>query len=179
MPLPCTVSVLCCSCYTQSWFGHSEKIEILLFLKLMCVFLQVPKSKAFSPPAAAIKQDSGYNEQLHVMLSNFIHKRRDATDKNRQIPFPGVINWVQIWQFRQLWHLFDMVFMFIKLRVTMHALWMTALSSCQKALETGRAVEEHIIDRSRSLFSGCPLRGWVDWERARKMHFTCFHESYL
>lgn len=51
----------------------------------------------------------------HVTLSNFIHKRRDATDKNRQIPFPGVINWVQIWQFRQLWHLFDMVFMFIKL----------------------------------------------------------------
>lgn len=115
MPLPCTVSVLCCSCYTQSWFGHLEKIEILLFSKLMCVFLQEPKSKAFSPPAAAIKQDSGYNEQLHVMLSNFIHKRRDATDKNRQIPFPGVINWVQIWQFRQLWHLFDMVFMFIKL----------------------------------------------------------------
>lgn len=32
-----------------------------------------------------------------------------------QIRYPGGFNWVHIWQFRQLWHLYDTVFLFIKL----------------------------------------------------------------
>lgn len=35
--------------------------------------------------------------------------------QKQENPFPGVFKWMRIWQFRQLWHLFDMVFMFIKL----------------------------------------------------------------
>lgn len=87
-PLPCTVSVLCCSCYTQSWFGHSEKIEILLFLKLMCIFLQVPKNKAFSPPAAAIKQDSGYNEQLPCDAKQFYTQEAGCYWQKQANPIP-------------------------------------------------------------------------------------------
>lgn len=96
-------------------------------------------------------------------------------------PLPGVFNWVQIWQLRQLWHLFDMVFVFIKL-VNDHA---RPADDGAVILQESTCIwgncKKHIIERGAIIIQRFLPCSRLSGPRAsqKKMHFACFHESYL
>lgn len=93
-----------------------EKSAIFVRLKLISISASSRPSaieQGTWSRATLIAQDSASGPSVRLQVIS--QTRGTAIRRQKQeIPFPGVFNWAWIWQFGQLWHLFDMLFMFIK-----------------------------------------------------------------